>query len=129
MLRKAEHIGIMVTDMDRSIDFYTRVLGLRLRKRVRMSDVTELAFLPIGDTGTEVELICKQGATHPRDGVVNHLCFMVDDVAAVLAHLRQHNVELLNDEPIVAENLGGRIAFFRGPDGEKLELFAPFGAP
>jgi lactoylglutathione lyase len=123
LLRKVEHIGINVSDMDRSIKFYTEVLGLNLRTRVRLSEQSELAFLAIGDA--ELELVATGGAIeHARQGVVNHLAFTVDDVSAVLEHLKKHGVHLLNDEPIVVEPLGVKVAFFHGPDGEKLELFS-----
>jgi lactoylglutathione lyase len=124
MLRKIEHVGIQVRNLDRSIAFYTEVLGLTLRKRVRLNETTELAFLPLGDS--EIELICKSTEyTFAKEGIVNHLTFRVDDVAAILDHLRKHGVELIHQQPLFMEKLGTRIAFFWGPDGEKLELFAP----
>ncbi len=124
MLKKVEHVGIQVRDLDRSIKFYTEVLGLTLRKRVRLNETTELAFLPLGES--ELELICKSTEyTFAREGIVNHLTFTVDDVAAILEHLRKHNVELINQQPSYVERLSTTIAFFWGPDGEKLELFQP----
>lgn len=124
MLRKIEHVGIQVRNLDRSIGFYTEVLGLTLRKRVRLNETTELAFLPLGDS--EIELICKSTEyIFAKEGIVNHLTFRVDDVAASLDHLRKHGVELIHQQPLFMEKLGTRIAFFWGPDGEKLELFAP----
>jgi lactoylglutathione lyase len=127
MLQKVEHIGIQVRDLDRSIKFYTEVLGLSLRKRVRLNETTELAFLPLGET--EIELICKATEyTFAKEGIVNHLTFRVEDVAGMLDRLRQHGVELIHQQPLFVEKLGSRIAFFWGPDGEKLELFAPTAA-
>ena len=124
MLRKIEHVGIQVRNLDRSIGFYTEVLGLTLRKRVRLNETTELAFLPLGDS--EIELICKSTEyIFAKEGIVNHLTFRVDDVAGILDHLRKHGVELIHQQPLFMEKLGTRIAFFWGPDGEKLELFAP----
>jgi len=124
MLRKIEHVGIQVRDLDRSIKFYTDVLGLAIRRRVRLNETTELAFLPVGDS--EIELICKSTEyTFAKEGIVHHLTFRVDDVAAVLDHLRHNGVQLIHEQPMFMENLGTRIAFFWGPDGEKLELFAP----
>lgn len=122
MLRKAEHIGIMVSDLDRSIKFYTEVLGLKLRERID-SPQTGWAFLTVGDT--EIELIWKKGAdfNYADQGIVNHLAFTVDDVGAALEHLRRHGVELINEEPVYAAPLRARLAFFRGPDGERLEIF------
>ncbi len=123
MLQKVEHIGIQVRDLDRSIRFYTEVLGLTLRKRVRVNEKLEVAFLPLG--GSEIELVCKTAEyAFAKEGIVNHLAFRVRDVAGVLDHLRTHGVELIHQEPLAMEKLGSRIAFFRGPDGEKLELFA-----
>ena len=124
MLRKIEHVGIQVRDLDRSIKFYTDVLGLAIRRRVRLNETTELAFLPVGDS--EIELICKSTEyTFAKEGIVHHLTFRVDDVAAVLDHLRHNGVQLIHEQPMFMENLGTRIAFFWGLDGEKLELFAP----
>lgn len=121
MLRKIEHVGIQVRDLDRSIKFYTKVLGLTLRERVRLNETTELAFLPLGES--EIELICKSSEyTFAKEGIVNHLTFTVDDVAGILDHLRKHGVELIHEQPLFLEKLGARIAFFWGPDGEKLEL-------
>lgn len=124
MLQKIEHIGIQVRDLDRSIKFYTEVLGLPLRRRVRLNESLEVAFLSVGES--EIELICKATEyTFAREGIVNHLTFRVDDVASVLDHLRRHGVELIHQQPLFIKGLGARIAFFWGPDGEKLELFAP----
>lgn len=124
MLRKVEHIGIQVRNLDRSIKFYTEVLGLPLRERLRLNETTELAFLSLGES--EIELICKSTEyTFAKEGIVNHLAFRVDDVAGMLEHLRKHGVALIHEQPLFVEKLGTRIAFFWGPDGEKLELFNP----
>jgi lactoylglutathione lyase len=124
MLRKVEHIGIQVRDLDRSIKFYSEVLGLTLHKRIRLNETTELAFLPLGES--EIELICKATEyTFAKEGIVHHLTFRVDNVAGILDHLRKHGVELIHEQPLFLEKLGARIAFFWGPDGEKLELFEP----
>ncbi len=121
MLEKVDHVGIQVRDLDRSIRFYSEVFGLSVRKRARLNDTTELAFLPVGDS--EIELVCKQGEfPFAREGIVNHLAFRVADVAAILDHLRKYNAELIHEQPRLLESVGARIAFFRGPDGEKLEL-------
>ena len=121
MLRKVEHAGIQVRNLDRSIKFYTEVLGLPLRKRVRLNETTELAFLPLGEF--EIELICKStDYTYAKEGIVHHLGFAVDDVAGVLDRLRRHGVELIHEQPVFLEKMDVHIAFFWGPDGEKLEL-------
>ncbi len=124
MLRRAEHVGIQVRDLDRSIKFYTEVLGLTMSKRVRVNDTIELAFFPVG--GFDIELICKSTEyTYAREGIVHHLGFTVEDLPGFLERLRAHGVELIHQQPVLLENLKTRIAFFWGPDGEKLELLEP----
>jgi lactoylglutathione lyase len=121
MLRKVEHVGIQVRNLDRSIKFYTEVLGLPLRKRLQLNETTELAFLPLGDF--EIELICKSTEyIYAKEGIVHHLGFTVDDVAGMLERLRKHGIELIHEQPLFLEKMDVHIAFFWGPDGEKLEL-------
>lgn len=119
MLNKLEHAGIMVADMDRAIRFYTQTLGLPLRER-RTFGTVDLAFLSVGDT--EIELICGDADYVNRDGLVHHLAFTVTDLDSVIDTLRQRGVTFDTPEPTEVWN-GYRIIFFRGPDGEKLELF------
>lgn len=119
MITKAEHIGIMVKDIERSIKFYGEVLGLELIERQSFNGL-ELAFFRVGDT--EIELIQGGSGYSESDAVVNHVAFRVEDIDAALDKLREHGVTLIDQEPREIWT-GCRIAFFRGPDGEKLELF------
>lgn len=125
MIVKAEHIGIMVNDLGRSVEFYRKVLGLSLIEK-RDLPHAKLAFLKVGDT--ELELIEGAKGYEEADGIVNHLAFAVEDLDAVLAHLKQQEVSLIDESPREIWD-GCRIAFFRGPDGEKLELFERPGGP
>lgn len=110
----------MVADMDRSIAFYRDVLGFALREQRNLDNGTKLAFMQVGEA--EIELIANPRDQHLHgDATLNHLAFHVSDLDAVLAQLRKHNTEMISPQPINAWE-GMRIAFFRGPDGEKLEL-------
>jgi lactoylglutathione lyase len=127
MIRRVEHVAIQVRDLDRSIKFYTEVLGLPLRGRLRLNDTTELAYLPVGDF--EIELVCKSTEyIYAKEGIVHHVGFTVDDVAGMLDRLRKHGVELIHEHPLYLEKMDVHIAFFWGPDGEKLELLQRRGA-
>lgn len=120
MITKAEHIGIMVTDLDRSISFYQDILGLELVER-RNNNGVEIAFFRVGDV--EIELVAGSKAAYEvTDGVVNHLAFTVTDLDAAMQTLREKEVKLDTPQPVPIWD-GMRVAFFRGPDGEKLELF------
>ena len=48
MLKSFEHVGMTVSDMDRCVNFYCGLLGLRLHLRKRMADGAEIAFLDAG---------------------------------------------------------------------------------
>lgn len=125
MIHKLEHIGVMVNDMEVSIDFYSGVLGLRLIRRERVSDKVELAFLSLpGDERIQIELISGVGGSLPDQGKVNHIAFTVGDIEAEIARLKAAGVRMTDDQPRTILD-GIRIAFFNGPDGERLELFQP----
>jgi lactoylglutathione lyase len=123
MLKKIEHVGIQVRDLDRSIKFYTEVLGLTLRQRVQLNETTELAYMTLGDGTSEIELVRKTTEyTYAKESIVHHLGFTVDDLPGLLERLRAHGVELIHQQPLHLDRLNVNIAFFWGPDGEKLEL-------
>ncbi|MFZ5827953.1 MAG: VOC family protein [Bacillota bacterium] len=115
---QVHHIGIMVSDIERSIGWYQRVLGLELVDRRQLGE-TLLAFLSTGNT--QIELIQK-GGSYAANGVVNHVAFAVEDLAAEMARLREAGVSFEERWPRQVWD-GGQIAFFAGPDGETLELF------
>ena len=121
---KLGHVVIQVTDMERSVDFYTRLLGFKI------SDVYPETMMP----GGMVFLRCNPDhhclalvggsngpATHTE---LNHIAFEVatlDEVMRVRDHLRQHNV------PIDFEGrrrAGCQLAVeFRDPDNHRLEIY------
>jgi lactoylglutathione lyase len=121
LLQRIEHIGIQVQDLDRSIAFYRDVLGLTLHGR-RTFGSAELAFLAAEGDSALLELVARPENEPRGDGAVHHLAFTVAALEAVTARLREHGVALESDAPIAIWD-GMRVQFFRGPDGELLELF------
>ncbi|MDM5329912.1 VOC family protein [Neobacillus sp. CF12] len=116
-----EHVGIMVNDMDESLAFYQNILGLELRNREWLNDTIELAFLFFPEQpSVEVELI--YGGPVENEGIVNHLAFRVENIEAELARFKEAGVKLVDEEPRSILNGTVKIAFFQGPNGEKLEL-------
>lgn len=125
MIRKLEHVGIFVSDMDRSIAFYTEMLGMKLVDRLPLNEEAELAFLSFpGQEDVQIELIGRDASGMPPEGLVNHAAFTVEDIDAVIAKLKQQGVAISDEWPKTILD-GRKIAFFNGPSGEKLELFQP----
>ncbi len=119
---KIEHIGIMVRDMDEALAFYQNILGLELRHREWLTDSVELAFLFFPDQpSAEVELV-SGNASIENEGIVNHLAFTVENIESELSRLKEAGVKLVDEKPRLILNNTVKIAFFEGPNGEKLEL-------
>jgi lactoylglutathione lyase len=114
--------------MDRSIDFYTRLMGLKLqsRREIRRNDA-EIAFLqdPQGK-GAKLELTFyrrqkKFSQAEYEDRLFDHLAFEVRDVKGTVATLRKENVTI-TDEPFKLGPFEPLIAFIEDPDGTLIEL-------
>lgn len=114
-----EHIGIKALDMEKALRFYVEALGFKFLYRIKPG-AAELVFLELG--GTIVELVEVIDGQRFEDGVVNHLALRVADIVKAIAHLKEHQVELSSSEPM-ALGEGQFNFFFRGPSGEKLELY------
>ena len=114
-----EHIGIKALDLEKAIQFYIKALGFKFLYRIKPGEV-ELVFLELG--GTVVELVEVVDGRRYEDGVVNHLAIRVSDIFKAIEHLKAQQVELTFSEPM-ALGEGRYNFFFRGPSGEKLELY------
>jgi lactoylglutathione lyase len=124
-IRKIEHVGIMVKDLQASIAFYQNVLGFDLLDQFAASPAVSLAFLGNKENGqVYVELVSREGAAFPDEGKVNHLAFTVDDIKEEIDRLIELKVTFSSEEPLTLGN-GSKYIFFKGPDGESLELFQP----
>jgi lactoylglutathione lyase len=124
-IRKIEHVGVMVNDLKTSIDFYQNTLGFDFFNIIEPNAKIKLAFLGDQKSGQiYVELISGTGRNFPDDGKVNHIAFTVDNLEEEIQRLKSLNVIFKSEEPTSLEN-GAKYIFFKGPDGESLELFQP----
>lgn len=121
------HTMLRVGDMQRSVDFYTRILGMRV---LRTRDVPEykysLTFLGYGngnaDGGAELELTYNYGVSSYEQGTAfGHLALGVPDVAGACERIRAAGGKVTREAGPVK---GGTtvIAFVEDPDGYKIEL-------
>ena len=123
------HTMLRVGDLDRSIDFYTNVLGMQLlRKTDRPEQRYTLAFVGYGDerTNAVLELTYNYGVERYDVGTgYGHVAVEVDDAArtcdAVRASAGQYGGAVTREAGPVK---GGTtvIAFVQDPDGYKIEL-------
>ncbi|MBT2726818.1 VOC family protein [Bacillus sp. ISL-75] len=123
MISKMEHTAIIVSDMDRSIEFYTKILGFNIRLRGDNPN-RELAFLYLeSQPDMEIELIrdINPVGEYAECGIVNHLAFTVEDIALAIHHFKEKGIHFTSGEPKPTLE-GGRMILFYGLDRELLQL-------
>lgn len=120
------HIGIIVKDTQRSVGFYTEALGFECYFSAEVpggSGATKLTFLRRGTC--VIELIEPPQATERQTGPVDHIALLVSSMEAVMERLSKRGVtfetERPKELPMLFDN-GVKSIFFRGPDGERIEL-------
>ncbi|MCW2529072.1 MAG: methylmalonyl-CoA epimerase [Pseudonocardiales bacterium] len=142
-MKGIHHAGIVVSDLDRAIDFYTGVLGLEMMSEP--SPVSESAHLDrvLGITGARIRgLLLRAG-----DGAIElhefsapewrgerpvpahalgaqHVAFWVDDVVAEKAAIEARGGRFMTEVNVIDSGpfAGLRTAFIRDPDGIRIEL-------
>ncbi|MBF6165817.1 VOC family protein [Streptomyces gardneri] len=125
------HIGLNVSDLDRSVDFYRRALGFE-QLAASTGDRRRWAFL--GADGKLVVTLWEQSGGTFSTGTpgLHHLSFQVDSidqVRAVERVLRELSVTFAYDGVVAhGEGVASGGIFFTDPDGIRLEVYAPSGA-
>jgi lactoylglutathione lyase len=121
------HTMLRVGDLSRSIDFYTRSLGMNLLRRTdRPAQKYSLAFVGFGagnaDGNAEVELTYNDGVDHYELGsAFGHLAIGVDDIVETCERVRR-NGGAVTREPGPVKGGTTVIAFVEDPDRYKIEL-------
>ena len=138
---RLHHVGITVTDLDRAIAFWERLLGVQARRRTTLDGprVGVLVGYPGARIercwmdlpgGVELELVqylgrhdepYDEGTAHPGNV---HLCLLVGDMAAAHAHATECGASPVGGpiDILAGPFAGGRTAYLRNPDGVTLEL-------
>ena len=114
LVRKIDHIGIAVRDLNESLKVYEEVLGLTTRVQEMKDYDVLLAFIEVGDV--LVELI---QSTKP-DGVfakfvqekgegLHHIAYEVDDIESALKSVKEKGIKMIDEQP--RKGADGLIAF------------------
>ena len=133
------HAGITVGDMERSMRFYTEVLGLEFDSSFERGSQGRLVgakgpsrskiVFPrtSAESGTKLELIQLTPALGPigdldtrRPGSA-HICFETGDLVADFERLSRLGVDFVS-EPVPMGDGGGWLVYLKDPDGVRIEL-------
>ena len=117
------HIAISCTDLERSIRFYTQVLGLEVNESLGLHKGN--IKIAIG-AGTYIELFPFEMYQARNQGTLVHFALNVTCLNTAMAFLKSKGVPILRgpfdirgfDEQTIAR----RVVFIQGPDGEEIEL-------
>lgn len=121
------HTSIRTSNMERSIDFYSKFFGLKLLSRHELKQTNaEIAFLQDAEPkGCTLELTFfrnqnKFAQPVYEERLFDHLGFEVPDISKTIEAMRKENVTI-TDEPF---KFNGKttIAFIEDPDGTLIEL-------
>jgi methylmalonyl-CoA epimerase len=115
-VKKIDHIGIVVQDIEAALKVYRDALGLELTKTEFVPEQqVKIAFLPTGES--EIELV--QPTTDDsgiarylarRGEGIHHICLEVDDIEAALMQVAAQGMELIDKTPRTSSG-GQKLAF------------------
>lgn len=116
MVRKVDHIGVAVKNLDEALHFYENILGLKAAgKEVVEEQKVTVAFLPVGDS--EVELLESTQEDGPiakfieKNGEgVQHIAYKVDNIEEAIAEMKEKGIRMIDEKPRYGAG-GARIAF------------------
>lgn len=150
MVKHIDHINIVVSDLERSVNFYTELLGLKETRRARLTGdwieaivglkgvVADVVFLQPRGGGPRIELIKYHNPpglafpenARPNTGGLRHIAFQIENMDELRARLEAEGVHFFGP-PVqvpgaVVEHDDGHksLCYFLDPDGVLLELAA-----
>jgi len=113
MLKRVNHIGIAVKDLDQAMEFWRRTFGVDTPAPVvekdmkicmmKLGDVLVELIAPIGTEGVMAKHIEKRG-----EGL-HHICYEVENIYKAVEELEAQGISLVNREP--REGAEGKIVF------------------
>lgn len=126
-----DHIVLNVRDVDRSLAFYTGVLGLKAERvhefregkvgfpSARINEHTIIDLFPLKDAAV------KEGKGEKASGNLNHFCLVIgkEDFSGIVDYLRGHGIPI-RQGPISRWGARGRAmsVYFLDPDGNEVEI-------
>jgi catechol 2,3-dioxygenase-like lactoylglutathione lyase family enzyme len=150
MIADVLHFAFTVSNIERSIRWYTQILGLELVHRQRMESAYVRTLVGVPDAILEVAMLKIPGlsskysshmleliqyvrpisrTTELKNTIVGtpHLALMVDDIHERYDRMRQQGVNFYHPPLEITEgtNAGGFACYLRDPDGITLEFLQP----
>jgi lactoylglutathione lyase/methylmalonyl-CoA/ethylmalonyl-CoA epimerase len=131
MLKRIDHIAIIVRNIEQALVFYRDILGIMPGEIKEVpTEQVRIAFLPLGGPdGSEIELIEPTSTDsslskflEKRGEGLHHICLEVDDIDSALLEMQEKGTPVLDKQPRIAAE--GRAIFIhpKAANGVLLEL-------
>ena len=123
MFKRIDHVEIVPGDAEKTIAFYTDILGFRIKNRnpVKMPPMREVIYLQLGDT--VIEIISaddpKPKSEIPWEIGYRGIALEVEDMAKAVNYLRGRGIDMAREPVDLGDSYRGEI---RDPDGLIIEL-------
>ena len=115
------HTCYRITDVDRSVAFYT-ALGFEELRRMPIREEAINVFMGLPGDGPRLELTYNFGVDSYELGTgYGHIAVTVDDLDGTLARLAEQSIDP-ERAPYTVREGGSRLCFVRDPDGYRIEL-------
>jgi methylmalonyl-CoA epimerase len=129
MIKKINHIGVAVKDLNEAIKFYEENLGLEIEGTEEVKEQkVKIAFIPVGES--RIELLQSTDPDGPvarfiekRGEGIHHIALEIDHIEETLQKLKERGVQLIDEKPRIGAHKM-KIAFLhpRSTKGVLLEL-------
>ena len=139
MIKRFHHTGFVVNNLDKSIEFYTEIVGLELQRRFERTGSGINQVVGYENTHLKIGLLGMPGQDHileliqyvnpppqPRQSTErsilggSHLCILVDDIQETFQKLSNNGALIMNDPANVAP--GRTACYLQDPEGNWGEL-------
>lgn len=118
---RLEVIGLPVSDVDTSLDFYVSRVGFHLDHDIEPGPGLRVAQMT--PTGSPTSIVIGRGLPLGDPGTTKGMQLVVEDIDAARAELAENGVEITDVQQLGPEGSpGSRFAFFSDPDGNGWSL-------
>ncbi len=123
MFKRIDHVEIVPSDVERTLDFYQTILGFKLKVRVQVDvpGMREVIYLQLGDTVIEVISAEKPAVKSQEAWQVGYraIALEVEDMEKAVEYLRKRGIKMAREPVDLGTSIRGEI---RDPDGLTIEL-------
>lgn len=123
MFKRIDHVEVIPRDMDKTIDFYTKVLGFGMKSRVKheTGPMREIVYLTLGDTMLELLTVHNPRESTPDTSRVGYrmMAIEVDDMDRAFEYLKTKGVSPSRGPVTLGTSKRAEIL---DPDGNSIEL-------